>query len=131
MKCKYALEQVFDAGLYKLIGKQESLLGSYLLMKFSRAISQVKWLSGEKTNILKTFSVLVLRVLGQTSTLRTRTEMVFKTLVFSLLNHLTQLIAQENFIILSRQESNKSHLNYLLPDSFHDTSLIYVWLIYA
>jgi len=44
---------------------------------------------------------------------------------------LTQLIAQENFIILSRQESNKSHLNYLLPDSFHDTSLIYVWLIYA
>jgi len=25
--------------------------------------------------------------------------MVFKTMVFSLLNHLTQLIAQENFII--------------------------------
>jgi hypothetical protein len=31
--------------------------------------------------------------------LRTRTEMVFKTLVFSPLNHLTWLIAQKNFII--------------------------------
>jgi hypothetical protein len=36
-------------------------------------------------------------------------EMVFETLVFSLLNHLTQLVAQENFIILSRWESNKPH----------------------
>jgi hypothetical protein len=44
----------------------------------------------------------------QTSTLRTRTEMVFEMLVFSLLNHLTWLIAQESFIILSLQESNKS-----------------------
>jgi hypothetical protein len=35
---------------------------------------------------------------------------VFETSVFSSLNHLTQLIAQENFIILSRRESNKSHL---------------------
>jgi len=34
---------------------------------------------------------------------------VFETLVFSLLNHLTWLIAQENFIIRSRQESNESH----------------------
>jgi hypothetical protein len=33
------------------------------MMKFSQAISQVKWLSGEKTNISKTISVLVLRVL--------------------------------------------------------------------
>jgi len=33
------------------------------MMKFSQAISQVKWLGGEKTNILKTISVLVLRVL--------------------------------------------------------------------
>jgi hypothetical protein len=32
-------------------------------MKFSRAISRVKWLSGEKTNVSKTISVLVLRVL--------------------------------------------------------------------
>jgi hypothetical protein len=45
---------------------------------------------------------------SQTSTLRTRTEMVFKTSVFSPLNHLTRLIARENFIILSRRESNKS-----------------------
>jgi hypothetical protein len=33
------------------------------MMKFSQAISQVKWLSGEKTNISKTISVLILRVL--------------------------------------------------------------------
>jgi hypothetical protein len=63
-------------------------------MKFSWAVSWVKWLNGEKTNVLQTISVLVLRVL------RTRTEMVFETLVFSLLNHLTWLIALENFIIL-------------------------------
>jgi hypothetical protein len=36
--------------------------------------------------------------------------MVFETLVFSPLNHLTRLIARENFIILSRRESNKSHV---------------------
>jgi len=34
--------------------------------------------------------------------------MVFETLVCSTLNHLTPLIARENFIILSRRESNKS-----------------------
>jgi len=33
------------------------------MMKFSRAISWVKWSSGEKTNVSKTISVLVLRVL--------------------------------------------------------------------
>jgi hypothetical protein len=33
------------------------------MMKFSWAISRVKWLSGEKTNVSKTSSVLVLRVL--------------------------------------------------------------------
>jgi hypothetical protein len=33
------------------------------MMKFSRAISRVTWLSGEKTNVSKTISVLVLRVL--------------------------------------------------------------------
>jgi hypothetical protein len=60
------------------------------MMKFSRAVSRVKWLSGEKTNVSKTISVLV--------TLRTRAEMVFETLVFSQQNHLTQLIARENFI---------------------------------
>jgi hypothetical protein len=55
-------------------------------MKFSRALSRVKWLSGEKTNVSKVISALVL--------------VVFETLVFSPLNHLTQLIAQENFIKL-------------------------------
>jgi hypothetical protein len=136
------------------------------MMKFSRAISRVKWLSGEQTNVSKTISVLVLWVLVwqwlgrtfwpniytwpglftqpvgnqvvvhtqpwsrqsghrtrpptgrvnspgqvyvfgqnilpnhcQTSTLRTRTEMVFQTLVCSPLNHLTRLTARENFII--------------------------------
>jgi hypothetical protein len=33
------------------------------MMKFSRAIRRVKWLSGEQTNISKTISVLVLRLL--------------------------------------------------------------------
>jgi hypothetical protein len=41
--------------------------------------------------------------------IRMRTEMVFEMLVFSPLNHLTWLIARGNFIILSCQESNKSH----------------------
>jgi hypothetical protein len=34
-----------------------------IMMKFSWAISQVKWLSSEQTNVSKTISVLVLRVL--------------------------------------------------------------------
>jgi hypothetical protein len=38
------------------------------------------------------------QMINQTSTLRTRTEMVFETLVFSPLNHLTRLTARENFI---------------------------------
>jgi len=59
------------------------------MMKFSQAISRVKWLSVEKTNVSKTISVLILW-----------TEMVFKMLVFSPLNHLTWLIAQENFITI-------------------------------
>jgi hypothetical protein len=42
--------------------------------------------------------IVIVIVIDQTSTLRARTEMVFETLDFSLLNHLTQLIAQENFI---------------------------------
>jgi hypothetical protein len=59
-----------------------------VMMKFSQADSRVKWLSGEKTNVLKTIFVLVLRVLVW----------------------LTRLIAQENFIILNCWESNKSHM---------------------
>jgi hypothetical protein len=70
------------------------------MMKFSQAISQVKWLSSEETNISKTVSVFILI---QTSTLRTRTEMVFEMLVFSLLNHLSWLIARENFFILGNR----------------------------
>jgi len=39
--------------------------GAFLVIeyKFSWAISQAKWLNGEETNVLKTISVLVLRVL--------------------------------------------------------------------
>jgi hypothetical protein len=36
--------------------------------------------------------------------------MVFEMLAFSPLNHLTQLIARENLIILSHRESDKSSL---------------------
>jgi hypothetical protein len=35
------------------------------MMKFSRAINRVKWLNGEKSNVSKTISVLVLRVLPE------------------------------------------------------------------
>jgi hypothetical protein len=42
--------------------------------------------------------------------------MVFETLVFSPFNQLTRLIARENFIILSRRESNKSHRLRLLEN---------------
>jgi hypothetical protein len=42
----------------------------------------------------------------QTSTLRTRTEMVFETLVFSPLNHLTQLIARENITVYIKLNIN-------------------------
>jgi hypothetical protein len=34
-----------------------------VMMKFSRAIIRVKWFSSEKTNVSKTISLLVLRVL--------------------------------------------------------------------
>jgi hypothetical protein len=43
--------------------KNKSMKTTFLMMKFSRAISQVKWLSSEETNGSKTISVLVLRVL--------------------------------------------------------------------
>jgi len=63
--------------------KWDFLLSQWLSMrKFSQAISWVKWLSSEKTNVLKTISVLILRVLVW------------------LVNHLTWLVAWENFIIL-------------------------------
>jgi len=40
--------------------------------------------------------------------------MVFETLVCSPLNHLTRLIARENFIILSHRESNKSRITVII-----------------
>jgi hypothetical protein len=76
----------------------------HFMMKFSWAISLVKWSSGEKNHHFEDHLCLVM-----TSTPRTRTKMVFETVFFLPLNHLTQLIAQENFIILSCWESNKSH----------------------
>jgi hypothetical protein len=43
----------------------ELLLSRWLsMMKFSRTISRVNWLNGKKTNVSKTISVLVLRVLA-------------------------------------------------------------------
>jgi hypothetical protein len=58
-------------------------------MKFSRAISRIRWFSFVENKVSKTISVLVLRVVE--------------------LNHLTRLIARENFIILTRRESIKSY----------------------
>jgi hypothetical protein len=46
-----------------------------------------------------------------------RTEIVFEMLVFSLFNHLTQLIAWENFNILSHWESYRSYNLYMAPST--------------
>jgi len=40
--------------------------------------------------------------------------MVLETLVLSTFNHLTRLVARENFIILSRRESLKSYMKDFL-----------------
>jgi hypothetical protein len=79
------------------------------IMKFSWAISWVRWFSFVETNISKTISVLVLRVV----------ELVFEMLVSTELNHLTQLIACENFIMLTHRESIKSYMkrNSSIPAS--------------
>jgi len=66
------------------------------IMKFSRAISRVRWFSFVETNVSKTISVLVLRVVELT-------KMVFETLVSTKLNHLNRLIARENFIKFMRR----------------------------
>jgi hypothetical protein len=87
-------------------------------IKCFRATSCVKWLNGEKTSVSRTISVLVLRVLkwfqfpsvsyiylpeprvhGCVLALRMRMEMVLEMLVFSPFNHLTWLVAREDFII--------------------------------
>jgi hypothetical protein len=59
------------------------------MMKYSRAISRVKWLSGEKNQ-------------------RFEDHLCPRPQGTSPLNHLTRLKARENFIIHSRRESNKS-----------------------
>jgi hypothetical protein len=82
------------------------------ITKFSQAISQFKWLNGEKNNVLKAISVLVLKVL--------RTEMIFGTLVFSLFDHLTWLTALLNFIILSLWESTRSHVLLFDEATFYE-----------
>jgi hypothetical protein len=61
----------------------------------------------KKTNVSRTISVLVLR---DFSTLRTRTEIVLETLVFSSFNHVTRLVAREDFIILSRRKSSRLYI---------------------
>jgi hypothetical protein len=52
-------------------------------MKFSWVISWVRWFSFVETNVSKTISVLILRVVENliSTTLRTRTEMVFLNVV--------------------------------------------------
>jgi hypothetical protein len=58
------------------------------IIKYSRAISRVKWFKHEEINVSRSISVLVLSVLD------------FRTLrTTSCLNHLTRLIAREDFII--------------------------------
>jgi hypothetical protein len=60
------------------------------------------------------------------SILKTRTEMVLETLVFSLLNHLTQLVAWEYFIIQCRHESYKSYKIQSFSASFWLTSYLLI-----
>jgi hypothetical protein len=81
-------------------------------MKFSRVISRVRWFSFVETNVSKTTSVLVLRVVEiirvrwttqsfylYLSKLRSQgCPLAFETLVSTKLNHLTRLITRENFI---------------------------------
>jgi hypothetical protein len=88
------------------------------MMKFSRAISRVKWLSDEKTNVSKTISVLVLRYVS--GTLRTRTEMVFvsiwpgwqpeRTSSCSVAGKATNLIVGYNLKISHRRHAYNSFL---------------------
>jgi len=71
--------------------------------KVLRAVSRVKRLNGERTNASKSISVLVLRVLIWIHMDRNGLQNPPP------FNHLTRLIAQENFIILSRQKSSRSY----------------------
>jgi hypothetical protein len=53
--------------------------------KILSAASRVKWLKGEKPNVSRTISVLVLRLLRDISTLMRRTKMVLETSDFRIL----------------------------------------------
>jgi hypothetical protein len=57
----------------------------------------IKFTRREITKTYKEWVVHITQIIS--TTLRTRTEMVFETLVSTKLNHLTQLINRENFII--------------------------------
>jgi hypothetical protein len=46
--------------------------------------------------------------------------MDLETSVFSYFNHLTRLVAREDFIIHCRRESSRSYIKFLLSLSFHE-----------
>jgi hypothetical protein len=55
------------------------------------------------------------------STLRTRTEMVLETLIFSPFNHLTRLVARQNFItamICSRNKWKSTRMTPIVKSTF-------------
>jgi hypothetical protein len=65
---------------------------------FTRGMKHDKW--GKLTDIWPVaFTATLYEYNKIVSTLKTRTEMVLETLVFSSLNHLTRLVAREYFII--------------------------------
>jgi hypothetical protein len=101
----------------------------YFIIKYSRAISRINWLSGEKNQCFKDHlcpslqgddlpgeSVHVSPVSDTDclsryiGTLKTRTEMVLETLVSSPLKQLTPLVAQKYFIIQRHRESYKLYI---------------------
>jgi len=91
------------------------------------------WGRGQNTNATLQFWYLNLTQVNtkyqtsQTSTLRTRTEMVSETLVCSLFYHLNWLIARENFII-QNTTLHFGHLNLFLLCllcNTHHTELVY------
>jgi hypothetical protein len=89
---------------YTTVMYDQKLSQRLCIIKYSRATSRVKWLNGEKTNVSRTISVLVLRALKYFGTLRTRTEMTLETLVFSSFNNLMRLADREYFIIRHTQQ---------------------------
>jgi hypothetical protein len=52
-------------------------------------------------------------------------EMVLETLVISPFNHLTRLVAREDFIKHSRRESSRSYVLVLCPDSLSHLLCLY------